>query len=86
MLLSCIFNSCSIDTISHSLCSKLFSDISGMSPNVKIKFEKLKDKLDIAIDQERYLTQDVYEMDDEIGTNIGKLIELMREDHRKQIL
>lgn len=70
----------------HSYVSKLFSDISGMNPKVKIKFEKLKDKLDIAIEQERYLTQNVYEMDDEIGSNIGKLIELMREDPRKLIL
>lgn len=66
--------------------SKLFSDVSGMNPKTNIKFEELKEKIDVAIEQEKELFRDIKDMANNIGSNIGVLIEKLREDPREKII
>lgn len=67
---------------SHTFASRLFSEISGSNPKSGSFFKKLKGGIDLAIEQENSLEQDVLRMATEIGSNVGILIEQMREDPR----
>ncbi len=66
----------------HSFASNLFSEISGINPKSGSFFNKLKGGIDLAIEQEKSLVQDILKMATEIGSNVGVLIEQMREDPR----
>lgn len=67
---------------SHTFASRLFSEISGTNPKSGSFFNKLKCGIDLAVEQERALEQDILRMSTEIGSNVGILIEEMREDPR----
>jgi len=67
---------------SHTFASRLFSEISGSNPKAGSFFNKLKGGIDLAIEQEKSLEQDILRMATEIGSNVGFLIERMREDPR----
>lgn len=67
---------------SHTVASRLFSEISGTNPKSGSFFNKLKDRIDLAISQEKELEQDILKMASELGSNVGCLIEQMREDPR----
>lgn len=69
----------------HSFASNLFSEISGVNPKSGSFFNKLKGGIDLAIEQERALEQDILRMTTEIGSNVGVLIEQMREDPRDEL-
>ena len=66
----------------HSFASNLFSEVSGTNPKSGSFFNKLKGGIDFAIEQEKALEQDILRMATEIGSNVGFLIERMREDPR----
>ena len=66
----------------HSFASNLFSEISGTNPKSGSFFNKLKGGIDLAIEQEKALEQGILKMATEIGSNVGVLIEQMREDPR----
>jgi hypothetical protein len=67
---------------SHTFASRLLSEISGINPKSGSFFNKLKDGIDLAVEQERLLEQNILRMATEIGSNVGTLIEQMREDPR----
>jgi len=69
----------------HSFTSNLFSEISGSNPKSGSFFNKLKSGVDLAIEQEKALEQDMYMMAKNIGSNVGKLIEQMRENPRNAL-
>lgn len=66
----------------HTVASRLFSQISGTNPKSGTFFNKLKGGIELAIQQEKALEQDILRMATEIGSNVGILIEQMREDPR----
>ncbi len=66
----------------HTFASYLFSEISGTNSKSGTFFKKLKDYVDLAIEQEKGLEQGIREMADNLGSNVGTLIEQMREDPR----
>lgn len=66
----------------HSFASNLFFEISGTNPKSGLFFNKLKGGIDLAIEQEKALEQDILKMATEIGSNVGILIEQMREEPR----
>lgn len=66
----------------HSFASNLFSEVSGTNPKSGSFFNKLKGGIDFAIEQEKALEQDILKMATEIGSNVGILIEQMRDDPR----
>ena len=68
----------------HSFASNLFSEISGTNPKSGSFFNKLMGSIDLAIEQEKALEQDILKMTTEIGSNVGVLIEQMREDPRDE--
>ncbi|MBF4693465.1 RloB family protein [Fusibacter ferrireducens] len=70
---------------SHTFASRLFSEISGTNPKSGTFFNKLKSRIDLAIEQEKSLERDIFKMDTEIGSNVGVLIEQMREDPRDML-
>jgi hypothetical protein len=70
----------------HTFMSRLFSEVSGMNPKSGLSFVKLKDYVDLAIKQEKELQHDNYKLASDIGSNVGILIEQMRQDPRKSIL
>lgn len=57
-------------------------ELSGTNPKSGSFFNKLKGGIDLAIEQEKSLEQDVLRIATEIGSNVGFLIERMREDPR----
>lgn len=69
----------------HSFASNLFSEISGVNPKSGSFFNKLKAGIDLAVEQEKALEQDILRMATEIGSNVGVLIERMREDPRDEL-
>ncbi|MBN4062987.1 MAG: hypothetical protein COA82_10870 [Alkaliphilus sp.] len=69
----------------HSFTSKLFSDIAGVNPKRNVNFPKIKEHVNLAIEQEKLLVQDNISMFEEIGSNVGILIEEMRKDPREII-
>lgn len=60
---------------SHSYLSKIISDLYNMNTKRKMNFSKFKDNIKYAIEQEQLLTQNIYELDNKIGSNIGKIIQ-----------
>lgn len=70
---------------SHTCASRLFSEISGTNPKSGAFFNKLKANINLAIEQEKLLQQDILKMSSEVGSNVGNLIEQMREDPRNSI-
>ena len=46
-----------------------------MNPKTGMKFSKFKDRVRHAIEQEKFLEQDLYKLENKIGSNIGKIIE-----------
>lgn len=70
---------------SHTFTSRLFSEISGVNPKSGSFFNKLKGGINLAIEQERLLEQDILRMATENGSNVGILIEQLREDPRDVI-
>lgn len=67
---------------SHTFASRLFSEISGTNLKSGSFFNKIRGGIDLAIEQEKLLEQDILRMATEIGSNVGVLIEQMREDPR----
>ncbi len=67
---------------SHTYASRLFSEISGTNPKSGTFFNKLKERIYLAISQEKELEQDISRMASELGSNVGSLIEQMSEDPR----
>jgi hypothetical protein len=66
----------------HTFASSLFSEISGTNPKSGTFFNKLRNHVDLAIEQEKELEQGIREMAGNLGSNVGMLIEQMREDPR----
>lgn len=60
---------------SHTYVSKLVSDEFHMNPKTGMKFSKFKAKVLYAIEQEKKLEQDLYKLENRVGSNIGKIIE-----------
>lgn len=58
----------------HTYISKILSDKLHMNSKKSMKFSKFKGELRCAIEQEKNLTQDLEKLDNEIGSNIGKII------------
>lgn len=59
---------------SHTFTSKLVSKEFHMNSKTGMKFSKFKGKVFYAIEQEKDLQQDLYKLENEIGSNIGKII------------
>ena len=59
----------------HTFTSKLVSDEFHMNPKTNMRFSKFKDKILYAIEQEKKLEQDLYKLENRVGSNIGKIIE-----------
>ena len=70
----------------HTFISKLFSSLFHMNPKNNLNFDKLKKNLCIAIKQEKELAQKNKDLADQIGSNIGILIQNMRMDPRDKIM
>lgn len=70
----------------HTYASRLFSELSGVNPKSESFFNKLKGGIDRAIELEKSLEQDSLRMATELGSNIGRLIEQLREDPRETFL
>ncbi|MEJ6949384.1 RloB family protein [Natronospora cellulosivora (SeqCode)] len=66
----------------HTFISKLFSDLFGMNSKSNLNFEELKDFVNIAIINEKKLEQCTEKMKNVIGSNIGLIIEEMKQDPR----
>lgn len=69
----------------HTFISKLVSDIFCMNSKSRLNFNKLKEGVDLAIEQEKKLAQTYEEIASSIGSNVGLLIEKMREDPREKL-
>jgi hypothetical protein len=80
-----IFENAKVSNV-HTFMSRLFSEVSGMNPKSGLSFAKLKDNVDLAIKQEKELQHDNYKLATDIDSNIGLLIEQMRQDPRRLIL
>ena len=70
---------------SHTYISRLFSEISGINSKSGSFFNRLKRNIDLAIEQEKFLKQDIMSMAIDLGSNVGFLIEQMREDPRDML-
>ncbi|MEN8904404.1 MAG: RloB family protein [Clostridiales bacterium] len=66
----------------HSYISKLCSDISGVNPKNNVNFSKIRNDINMAIEQEKSIVQNPKIMFGDIGSNIGILIEDMKKDPR----
>lgn len=66
----------------HTVASKLYSTVSRTNPKTNLDFNYLKENVETAIEQEKCIKQNPEEMVDALGSNIGDIIELMREDPR----
>jgi hypothetical protein len=58
----------------HSFTSRLCSEVSGANPKHRVNFPKIKDRVDIAIEEEKKICQINEEMFTMIGSNVGVLI------------
>lgn len=58
----------------HTFISRLVSDEFHMNPKTGMRFSKFKEKVLYAIEQEKKLEQDLYELENIVGSNIGKII------------
>jgi hypothetical protein len=70
----------------HSFTSKLCSEVSGVNPKRNVNFPKIKNNINLAIEEEKLLVQDNMDMFEKIGSNVGILIEEMKKDPRDKIL
>lgn len=59
----------------HNYLSSIISDKYHMNPKSGMKFSKFKDDMSYAIGQEKKVEQDIYNLENKIGSNIGKIIE-----------
>lgn len=59
----------------HTFVSDLVSREFHMNPKTGMRFAKFKENVIYAIDQEKALEQDLYMLEDRIGSNIGMIIE-----------
>jgi hypothetical protein len=66
----------------HTYASRLFSELARTNSKSGSFFNKIKDKIDIAITQEKELEQNILNMSTSLGSNVGILLEQMREDPR----
>lgn len=69
----------------HTVMSKIFSDEYRLNPKKKLNFCVFLPDIEIAIKNEKLLEQDYKKMDEKIGSNVGILIEMLREDPRNWI-
>ncbi len=58
----------------HNVISEIVSKEYHMNPKSGMNFNKFKDSLFYAIEQEKKLEQDLYNLDNKIGSNIGEII------------
>lgn len=63
---------------SRKYSDKMLSDITGYDKS-NLKFDIFVDKIDNAINREKRYCEDIYELKNKIGSNVGRLIESMRE-------
>lgn len=70
----------------HTFTSHLFSNIFKMNSKSNLNFELLKNRVNIAIIQEKKLPQKNEVIAHKIGSNIGVLLEEMRQDPRDAII
>lgn len=61
---------------------KLSEEFYGFNSKTRSGFTKLIENVDFAIEQEKFLQQDITKMHQEIGSSIGILIEKMKNDPR----
>lgn len=73
------------EDIKIELLRRYYLIFEGANPKSGSFFNKLKGGIDLAIEQERALEQDILRMTTEIGSNVGVLIEQMREDPRDEL-
>ena len=59
----------------HTYISKLVSEYFHMNSKKGMRFSKFKDNVINAVKQEKLLPQDLVELEDKVGSNIGKIIE-----------
>lgn len=59
----------------HTFTSKIISDELHLNPKKGMKFSKFKNDVLYAIEQEKKLEQDLYNLEYKVGSNIGKIIE-----------
>lgn len=59
----------------HTFISKIISDEYHMNPKRGMNFSKFKKDVLYAIEQEKKLDQDLYSLENKVGSNIGKIIE-----------
>lgn len=64
-----------IVSANHTFTSKIVSEEFHMNPKTGMRFSKFKDKVHYAIEQEKKLEQDLYRLENSVGSNIGKIIE-----------
>lgn len=54
---------------------ELFLCLAVLNPKKGMKFTKFKNNVLNAIEQEKKLEQDIYNLEHKVGSNIGKIIE-----------
>jgi hypothetical protein len=59
----------------HTFISNIVSNELHMNTKTGMKFSKFKDKVHYAIKQEKNLEQDLYQLENAVGSNIGRIIE-----------
>ncbi|MCK9443959.1 MAG: RloB family protein [Tissierellaceae bacterium] len=59
----------------HTFISSIVSNLYHMNPKRGIKFSKFASHVLYAIEQEKNLEQDLYKLEDTVGSNIGEVIE-----------
>lgn len=59
----------------HTFTSKIISDKFHMNSKKGMRFSKFKNSVLYAIEQEKKLEQDLYNLEYKVGSNIGKIIE-----------
>ncbi len=59
----------------HTFISNLISEKLHMNPKTGMRFSKFKDKVHYAIEQEKKVEQDLYQLENKVGSNIGIIID-----------
>lgn len=59
----------------HTFTSNIISQQFHMNPKKGMRFTKFKNNVLYAIEQEKKLEQDLYSLENKVGSNIGKIIE-----------
>lgn len=65
---------------SRSYLEKELSNILGGYKKNKLKFNRFKNRIDIAIRNEKYFCEDIESLKTELGSNVGLLIKEMKKD------